>query len=143
MVAIDTNILVYAHRADSPWHAKARNFLETILQGDQKIGVPYHCLVEFYGIITHPRIFKNPTAGTEALRQCENLLRAPAISVLTESVESFSCLSNVLMKSRVAGAAVHDARVASVCIENGVKKIYTLDRDFSRFAPLKSENPLV
>lgn len=142
MVAIDTNILVYAHRADSSWHLKARSFLEAILQGNQTIGIPYHCLVEFYGIITHPRIFKIPTAGTDALRQCENLLRAPAISILTESGESFLSLSQVLAKSRVVGAAVHDARVASVCIENGVKKIYTLDRDFSRFTPLKSENPL-
>lgn len=142
MLAIDTNILVYAHRADSTWHTKSKDFLETILQGDEKIGIPYHCVVEFYGIVTNPRIFKNPTSSVDAVRQCQNLLAAPAISLLTESGESFSTLAGVLSKSRVIGAAVHDARVAAVCIENGVKKIYTLDRDFSRFAPLKSENPL-
>ncbi len=142
MNAIDTNILVYAHRRDVAWHEKARKFLETTLQGSQSIGIPYHCLVEFFGIVTNPRIFKSPTSGEEAVKQCENLLQAPALTVLTESSDSFSGLAGILVKSRVIGAQVHDARVASVCIENGVKIIYTLDRDFSRFAPLKSENPL-
>jgi toxin-antitoxin system PIN domain toxin len=141
--AIDTNILVYAHRADNPWHAKAKKFLEVSLQGDRAIAVPYHCLVEFFGIVTNPRIFKNPTTTEDALRQCANLLEAPALTVLTEAADSFDGLSAILSQSRVIGAAVHDARVASVCIENGVKVIYTMDRDFSRFSQLKSENPLL
>ena len=142
MNAIDTNILVYAHRLDSHWHVKARKFLESTLQGSRSVGIPYHCLVEFFGIVTNPRIFKLPTPSDEALRQCNNLLQAPAASLLTESADSFAGLSGILAKSRVIGAQVHDARVASVCIENGVRTIYTLDRDFSRFAPLKAENPL-
>lgn len=142
MNAIDTNILVYAHRADNPWHAKARRFLETSLVGNTSVGIPYHCLVEFFGIVTNPRIFKNPTSSEDALSQCRNLLQAPALMLLTESGDSFDSLAGLLASSRVVGSSVHDARVASVCIENGVNTIFTLDRDFSRFKPLKAENPL-
>lgn len=143
MKAIDTNILVYAHRADNLWHARAKEFIELALTGEEKIGIPYHALVEFYGIVTNTRIFKNPTAPEVAIKQCKNLIAAPAAEILTESNASFEILAPVIAKSRVIGSAVHDARIAAVCLEYGVRLIYTLDRDFSRFAGLKVQNPLV
>ena len=142
MKAIDTNILVYAHRADNPWHEKGRAFVESALSGDERYGIPYHCLIEFFGVITNTRIFKIPTQPDMALKQCANLVAAPAVSILTESGDSFEILAPLLAKSRVSGSAVHDARIAAVCLENGVKLIYTMDRDFSRFGKLKAENPL-
>jgi len=142
MNAIDTNILVYAHRADNPWHESAKAFVETALTSDEKHGIPYHCLVEFFGIVTNARIFKNPTAPETAIRQCRNLVAAPAAEILTESNTSFEIFAPLLTKSRVTGAAVHDARIAAVCLENGVRIIYTVDRDFSRFTGLKVKNPL-
>jgi toxin-antitoxin system PIN domain toxin len=140
--AIDTNILVYAHRADSPWHESAKAFVETALTSDEKHGIPYHCIVEFFGIVTNARIFKNPTAPETAIKQCRHLIAAPAVQILTESSSSFEILAPLLAKSRVTGSAVHDARIAAVCLENGVRVIYTLDRDFSRFAGLRVKNPL-
>jgi predicted nucleic acid-binding protein len=56
---------------------------------------------------------------------------------------SFEILAPLIVKSRVIGSAVHDARIAAVCLEHGVRLIYTLDRDFSRFAGLKVQNPLI
>jgi uncharacterized protein len=143
MKAIDTNILVYAHRKDSPWHTRAKAFLEAVLQADENIAVPYHCLIEFFGIVTNPRIFKKPTETDDALGQCQNLLDAPALALLTDSTESFDILAGIVKKARIQGSAVHDARVAALCLENGIRVIYTMDRDFSRFAPLKVENPLL
>ncbi len=143
MNAIDTNILVYAHRLDNPWHQKARHFLESAFIEAQNFAIPYHCLVEFFGIVTNARIFKIPTTSDEALSQCANLLAAPGISILTESLDGFAILVDTLTQSHVTGSQVHDARVAAVCIENGVKVIYTLDRDFSRFAPLCAKNPFL
>jgi hypothetical protein len=140
--AIDTNILVYAHRADNGWHARAKEFVEAALTGDEKYGIPYHALVEFYGIVTNARIFKNPTTPDVAVKQCRNLIAAPAAEILTESHASFEILAPLIAKSRVSGSAVHDARIAAVCLEHGVRLIYTLDRDFSRFAGLKVQNPL-
>ena len=45
--------------------------------------------------------------------------------------------------SKVAGARVHDARVAALCIHHGVRELWSADRDFSRFAPLVVRNPLI
>lgn len=143
MKAIDTNLLVYAHRADSAWHSRAKEFVESALTGKEKIGIPYHALVEFYGVVTNARIFKNPTAPEVAIKQCKNLIAAPAAEILTESNVSFEILAPLIVKSRVIGSAVYDARIAAVCLEHGVRLIYTLDRDFSRFAGLKVQNPLI
>jgi predicted nucleic acid-binding protein len=62
--------------------------------------------------------------------------------LLHEGDTFFESLETLLRKSAVQGGAVHDARVAALCIHHGVKKLLTADRDFSRFPRLRTENPL-
>ena len=61
MIAVDTNILVYAHREDSEWHAAAYAKLARLAEGGGGWAIPWPCVHEFLAIVTHPRIFSPPT----------------------------------------------------------------------------------
>jgi predicted nucleic acid-binding protein len=45
--------------------------------------------------------------------------------------------------AKIHGGVIHDARVAAICVEHGVTQLWTLDRDFSRFPAIRTDNPLM
>jgi len=139
----DTNILVYAHRADSVWHSKADQALAEAAEGASLWAIPWPCLHEFVAIVTHSRIYKPPTPIYDALIQIKYWLESPTVALLTEGEGFFGIWDDVLRKSAVTGGSVHDARIAVLCIYHGVKKLLSADRDFSRFPQLRTENPLL
>ena len=143
MVAVDTNILVYAHRADSHWHTRADTVLTELAEGKASWAIPWPCLFEFYAIVTHRRIYNPPTPPADARVQMSNWLESPSLILLHEGEGFWETLERVLRKSSVLGGAVHDARIAALCLRHGVKKLLSADRDFSRFPELKTENPLL
>jgi toxin-antitoxin system PIN domain toxin len=140
MIAVDTNILVHAHRADSPWHEPATRALSTLGAGHW--GIPWPCLHEFYAVVTHPRIFDPPTPLEDALLAVESWLGA-SLPALGETDEHWPVLADLLRQGRVVGPMVHDARVAAICLQHGIEELWTVDRDFSRFPALRVRNPLV
>lgn len=141
MIAIDTNLLVYAHRKDSPFHDLARSNLAEVSRG--RWGIPWHCLHEFYAIVTHPRIFKPPTKPSVALAAIDAWIESPQLSLLCESEVHWETLRDVLSRGKIAGPAVYDARIAAICLQHGVAELWTADRDFSRFPDLRTRNPLI
>jgi hypothetical protein len=142
MIAVDTNILVYAHRADSHWHAAADRTLASLAEGSCLWAIPWPCLNEFVAIVTHPRVYSPSTPLPVALEQVESWLESPTLTLLSEGEGYAGVWAEVLRKSAVSGGAVHDARIAALCIHHGIKKLLSADRDFSRFPALKTENPL-
>ena len=142
MIAVDTNILVYAHRRDVEWHEAAEQALAGLAEGAAEWGIPWPCLHEFLAIVTHPRIFKTPTPPKLAFGQVEAWLESPSLVVLSENDDYFDALRETALAARVTGARVHDARVAALCVSHGVREIWTADRDFSLFAAIKTRNPL-
>ena len=98
---------------------------------------------EFYAIVTHPRIYAPPTTPARAIDQIEAWLESPSLALLAESPSHWAALAPLLTRARVQGPVVHDARVAALCMQHGVKTLWTADRDFARFAPLQAVNPLV
>ena len=142
VIAVDTNILVYAHRADSLWHQRADEIISELAEGRSAWAIPWPCLYEFYAIVTHPRIYKPPTPPADASIQVGRWLESPSLTLLHEGDGFWETLGDVLTRSAVQGGAVHDARIAALCIRHGVKKLLTADRDFSRFSDLRVENPL-
>ncbi|MGA3325397.1 MAG: TA system VapC family ribonuclease toxin [Terriglobia bacterium] len=143
MIAVDTNILVYAHREDSPWHEAARGRLAQLAEGRAAWAIPWPCLHEFLAIVTHPRIYHPPSPLEIAQAQVEAWLEAPGLVLLTETPGYWPELRAILKASRVAGSAVHDARIAALCRLHGVRELWTADRDFSRFPGSRAINPLV
>lgn len=143
MIAVDTNILVYAHREDSPFHARALAAIESLANGRTAWAIPWPCLHEFFSIATHPRIYAPPTPTALALDQIEAWLESPTLVLLGESERHWPELRLLIETGRLAGPQVHDARIAALCLEHGVGTLWSADRDFSRFPRLKTVNPLV
>lgn len=143
MIAVDTNILVYAHRRDSEWHEPAFSCLRTLAEGSAAWGLPWPCLHEFYSIVTHERIYSPPSTSEQALKQIAAWLESPSVVPLSEAEGYWEVLAGLVRKSKISGPRVHDARIAALCIHHGVRELLSADRDFSRFGELRTRNPLL
>lgn len=143
MIAVDTNILVYAHREDSPFHSAAFRWVAQLAESAANWAIPWPCLHEFLAIVTHPRIYAPPTPLDRALVQVEAWLESPTLVLLSETATHWPDLRELLTVARVAGAQVHDARVAALCRQHGVRELWSADRDFGRFPGIAVTNPLI
>jgi toxin-antitoxin system PIN domain toxin len=143
VIAFDTNLLVYAHRADSPFHSRASRLVKEAAEGAEPWALLWPCLHEFLAVVTHPRIFRQPTEPGAALAQVEAWLSSPVVAVLGEGDGYWEALAGVVRPGRVQGPKVHDARIAALVRFHGVDQLWSADRDFSRFPGLPVRNPLV
>ncbi|MEO6325439.1 MAG: TA system VapC family ribonuclease toxin [Thermoanaerobaculia bacterium] len=143
MIAVDTNILVYAHRADSPFHKGAFEQVRQLAEGKVSWAIPWPCVHEFLAIVTHPRIYAPPTPLHLATDQVEAWLESPTLVLLAEAPGYWPELRSWLEGGRISGGAVHDARVAALCRFHGINELWSADRDFGRFKGLAVRNPLV
>jgi toxin-antitoxin system PIN domain toxin len=143
MIAVDTNILIYAHRADAPFHQSASQCIATLAEGRVPWAIPWTCLHEFVGVVTRPKVFQPPSSLDDALAQVDVWLGSPSLALLAEGGNHWVELQAILRTSRVVGSQVHDARIAAVCLAHGVRELWTADRDFGRFPGLVVRNPLV
>lgn len=142
MIALDTNILVYAHRQDSPEHEAAHRCLTELAEGVASFGIPWPCISEFLAVTTHPRIYRPPTDLAVALSAAAALASLPHVRLLAETPNHLKLLSELAGPS-IRGPRFHDARIAAICIGHGITELWTADRDFSYFPQLKTRNPLV
>ncbi|MBX7147745.1 PIN domain-containing protein [bacterium] len=144
MIAVDTNILVYCHRKDSPFYSKASEKLQELASSGERWVIPWACLYEFLSITTHPRIYSPPSSLNEAINQVEAWLECPTLELISESqTDQWPVLRDTLKASHVTGPRIHDARIAAVCKAHGVNILWSCDRDFSRFQEIKTLNPLI
>jgi toxin-antitoxin system PIN domain toxin len=143
VIAVDTNVLVAAHRKDSPWHAAAADAVRGLAEGAAPWALPWPAVHEFLAIVTHPRIFRPPTPLAQAIDQVDAWLESPRVVLLAESGAYWSTLRTALESGRITGPQVHDARIAALCLEHGVDALWTADRDFSRMPAVVCRNPLV
>ena len=143
MIAVDTNLLVYAHRRDADWHHAAAEAVTELAEGRDPWAIPWPCIHEFLAIVTHPRIYDPPSQGEAALDQVAAWMESPSLTLLPEGPGYADHLARMLLTSRVAGAKVHDARIAALCVYHGVSELWSADRDFSRFPAPEVRNPLV
>ena len=143
MIALDTNILVYAHREDSQWHEPADRCLTQLAESGAPWAIPWPCIHEFVAIATHPRIYNPPTPLVDVIEQVECWLEATSLVLLSEGPGYWEGLRNLLENGRVVGPQVHDARIAALCSQHGVSELWTADRDFNRFQVVPTLNPLV
>ncbi len=143
MIAVDTNILVYAHRGEMPGHAAANESIRRLAEGAAPWAIPWPCLHEFFAVVTNSRVFVPPTPVADAMIQIDRWLASPTLVVISEAVSHWPTLGRLVRAGDVRGARVHDARIAAICLDHGVDEVFTADRDFSRFPSLRTRNPLV
>ena len=143
MIAIDTNILVYAHRRDSEWHPRAYHLIESLAEASAPWAIPWPCIHEFLAVVTHPRIYRPATPLAKALDQVGIWLESPSLRTIGELKGHWKELRGLVEAGRITGGTIHDARVAAICVEHGVREIWTADRDFGRLSGITVRNPLV
>ncbi len=143
MIAVDTNTLVYAHRGESAFHTAAFACIKSLAEGNQPWGLPVACPHEFLAIATNPKIFSPPSSYEQAITQVDAWLASPQAQVLHTGSQHWRVLAGLARQAKLQGGQFHDARIAAICLENGVSLLWTADRDFGRFKALKTVNPLV
>ena len=142
MIAVDTNLLVYAHRADHEWNDAAHACLTGLVAGRATWAIPWPCVHEFVAVVTRARIFDPPSTLKQALAQVEIWVESPSLNLIGEAPQHWATLTKLATHARVQGGAIHDARIAAICLDHGVHELWTADRDFSRFPGLRVRNPL-
>jgi predicted nucleic acid-binding protein len=98
---------------------------------------------ELLAIVTSPRVYDPPTKTVVALEYVDALLQAPSLVLLAESDLHWKTLSPLIAAARIGGGRIHDARIAAICLQHGVRELWSADRDFSRFPDLTVINPLI
>ena len=141
MQAIDTNILIHAEVESSERHRPALKVLQGLAEGALPWAIPWPCIYEFLRVVTHPRVFHPPVPLNIALQDLRKVLASPSLFLLAETARHASVLDQVISQSGATGNLIHDAHIVALCLEHGVSEIITGDRDFTRFAGLKTINP--
>lgn len=139
MIALDTNVLVYAARSDSPHHGRARGAIESLAESGRTFAVPWPCAHEFFAVVT--RAYRPASTPRQAFAFLRALSQAPSLRWLHEAPHHLDVLES-LVGTRLVGGATHDARIAAICIAHGVAELWSADRDFSQFTTLRVRNPL-
>lgn len=133
MIAIDTNVLVYAHRAETALHDVALNHLTDLCENNQPWALPVPCITEFFRVVTHPKVFNPPSKLVQALDFAKAVTEAPACRLLKPGKHYLDQFFSVMQEADARGNLVFDAQIVALCREHGVSKILTNDRDFERF----------
>jgi len=141
MILPDVNILVYAHRSDTPNHTAYRRWLEELINSELAYGMADIILSGFLRVVTHPRIFNPPSEMAVALTFANQIRNQPNCVIITPGLRHWNIFSRLCEITGVKGNLVPDAYLAALAIETGSEWV-TTDRDFSRFPDLKWRHPL-
>jgi len=133
MIAIDTNVLVYAHRAETGCHKIALGHLSQLCENNQPWALPAPCLSEFFRVVTHPKVFNPPSKLSEALAFARSVTEAPACRLLKPGNHYLEQFFSVMQEADARGNLVFDAQIVALCREHGISSVLTNDRDFERF----------
>jgi toxin-antitoxin system PIN domain toxin len=141
MVLLDVNILVYAHREDSPQHSAMKAWLMSLIEGDEAYGMSDQALSGFLRIVTHPRIFKAPSPLDVALAFVSDVRERPNCVVINPGPRHWGLFTRLITDCDARGNLIPDAWFAALAIEHGCEWI-SMDRDFARFSGLRWRLPL-
>jgi len=134
-------VLVYAHRKDADRHTEYRAWLEGVIRSEQPYGLADLVLSGFLRIVTHPKVFTQPTPVPEALAFCETLRSQANAVVLSPGPRHWQLFTTLCAEAGARGNLVPDAFFAALAIETGSEWI-TTDGDYRRFRGLRLRHPL-
>ncbi len=138
---IDANLLLYAVDRTSPHHHAAAVWLETVLNGDRRVAIPWQTIGAFLRISTHPRVTRQPLSGAEAWGFVQSWLDADPSWIPPVSERTAAVLASLMSHLTITGNLVPDAQLAALAIEHGLT-VYSADTDFGRFPDVRCTNPL-
>ncbi|MBS1839192.1 MAG: type II toxin-antitoxin system VapC family toxin [Actinobacteria bacterium] len=141
MLCVDVNVLVYAHRPESPNHDGYRAWLENARRGVEPLGIPPIVLSGFQRVVTHLRIFSEPTPLDVALEFTEALRKSPAVVPVLPGERHWSIFTDLCRRLEARGNIAPDAFLAALAIEQGATWV-SADRIFAGFPGLRWVHPL-
>ena len=137
MIAVDSNVLVYAHRTETELHRIATGILVEIAEGPTPWALPIFCITEFLRVVTHRRVFNPPSSLSRAVGFIEDVVASPVCQIVRPGPGFVRILADVAQQADARGNLIFDAQIAAVCHESGIDTIVTNDRDFERFEALR------
>lgn len=142
MIAVDTNVLVYAHRRETEVSDRALAVVKELAEGDRLWAIPWPCCYEFLSVVTNRRIWRDAATTPErAWQQFSAWMASPSNRMIGETEAFGEVLRRFVLRPNVVGGVVHDARIAAICVAHGVEALLTRDRDFSLFRELPVWDP--
>lgn len=141
MKVVDLNLLIYATNTDAPDHQRARSWWETVMSGEQPVGLAWIVLLGYLRLTTRPGLLPRPLSLAAAEGVIDEWLEQPVTVVISPGERHWSILKSLLEHVGTAGSLTTDAHLAALAIEHGAT-LCSSDRDFARFNGLKLENPL-
>ena len=141
MYLFDVNILIYAHREDSPHHSLIIKFIEKGVEDNKSFGFSNLALSGFLKVVTHPKVFNPPSEIERAISFIDSIIKHTNGVEIVPGPGHWKIFTDLCRKSGVKGNLVPDAYYAAIAIEHGCTWV-TTDRDFTRFDDLKWLNPL-
>lgn len=141
MILVDANLLIYAVNSDSDHHEPARAWLQEILSGTTRVGLPWSVLLAFVRITTRTGIFERPLSVERALAYVDSWLDQPLVRPVAPGPGHWAILRGLLRQSGTAGNLTSDAHLAALALEHRCP-LYSTDTDYRRFPGLEHCNPL-
>ena len=137
----DANVLLYASDTSSAYHEPARGFLERLAREDELVYLFWPTVMAYLRIATHPAIFERPLTPADAVSNVERLLALPQVQTAGEQDRFWPSYVRVAGEADARGNLVPDAHVVALMVENGVRTIWTHDRDYRRFREVEARDP--
>ena len=142
MIAVDTNVLIYAHRRETRVGEAAHALMAGLAEGDRAWAIPWPCCYEFLSVVTNRRIWKDhATPPAHAWSQFQAWTASPSNRMIGETGDFEEVLGRFVQRPHVVGGVIHDARIAALCVAHGAEELLTRDRDFSLFPELRTRDP--
>ena len=141
MIVPDINLLVYAYNDGTPRHDAARQWWEGLVNGAERVGVPWVVSIGFVRLMTHPAALTAPISPADAIERVREWYRYPHILPISPGAEHLTHMQRILDAAGVGGNLTTDAHIAAMAIEYQAE-VHSNDSDFSRFPGLRWRNPL-
>lgn len=141
MIVPDTNLLLYAYREEVPFHEPARVWWEALVNGVERVGIPWMVVSGFIRIMTNRNVYSSPITTTQAFDFVNEWFEFPNVVTINPGTQHLNLFRRNLETAGIGGNLVVDAHIAALAMEYQAE-VHTNDRDFARFLGLRWRDPL-
>ena len=142
MIALDTNLLVYAHREGAPEHEAARVAIFTALNDPRGWGICLPSIAEFWSIVTHPKIPGGPSSSRVVTHFFHYLITEGHGNIWTPGPGFGERLLRWAASLGIRGRRIFDLQIALIALEHGAQEVWTHDKNFVSVPKVKVSDPL-
>ena len=138
---LDANVLLYASDQSSPYHERSRTLLAQAAAGPEIVYLFWPTIMAYLRIATHPAVFREPLAMTDAIGNIDALIGRPHVQTPGEQEPFWGRFVAVAADARAAGNVVSDTQIVSLMLIHGVRTMWTHDRDFRLVRGIEVRDP--